>query len=344
MLQRNKPIAIDLFCGCGGVTEGLKQSGFEVLAAVDNDPISCSTYRMNHPEVRLFENDICTLDPQVIKEMCSGSGRTVDLLIVCAPCQPFSGLNKNPDNDPRATLILQAIRFARILNPKFIFFENVPGLSRHTQIINKLKIELTTLGYFFNNPTQINAADYNVPQRRIRYIMIASHQENISIPPIVTPEGNRFTVRQAISFLPPVNNSNDRNYDSLHRMRHHSPLTIKRLANIPPNGGSRHDLPYDLWLDCHKKLSQENTNRFSDVFGRMHWDDVAPTLTTGCTDVTKGRFTHPDQNRAITAREAALLQTFPLNYKFCGTSNDIAKQIGNAVPVNLVKYLAPIFL
>jgi DNA (cytosine-5)-methyltransferase 1 len=336
MPQQRMPIAIDLFCGCGGVTEGLKQSGFKVVAAVDNDPICCATYRANHPDVELFEGDIRNINPKEMQRKCSV--KKLDLLIVCAPCQPFSSLNKKHGIDPRVNLILQAIRFAKVLKPKYIFFENVPGLSRYTNIIDELRKELEILGYRLSDPLQVDAADYNVPQRRIRCIMIATtKKKNIKIPSPVTPEGNRFTVRKAFLSLP-INYN-----DPLNTERKHSSITIKRLKYVPHDGGSRYDIPFELWLSCHKKLGNDKSS-FPDVLGRISWDYVAPTLTTGCTDVTKGRFAHPEQDRAITLREAALLQTFPITYKFCGKSEDIARQIGNAVPVNLIRSFAPVFL
>jgi len=168
--------------------------------------------------------------------------------------------------------------------------------------------------------------------------MIASNNgKKFGIPSPTTPEGKRYTVRRAFSLL--QKNLND----SLHVERNHTAITIERLRYVPHDGGSRYEIPYHLWLNCHKKL-KKSKNSFPDVLGRMSWDNVAPTLTTGCTDVTKGRFAHPEFDRAITLREAALLQTFPLEYEFCGKSGDIAKQIGNAVPVNLVKSFAPAFL
>lgn len=336
MPQQKPPIAIDLFCGCGGVTEGLKQSGFKVIAAVDNDPICCATYRANHPDVELIEGDIQNIDPEYVQKKCSN--KKPDLLVVCAPCQPFSSLNKKHGIDPRVPLILQAIRYAKVLKPKYIFFENVPGLSRYTEIVNNLKRELSILGYQMTDPIQVDAADYNVPQRRIRCIMIATTQKNeIKLPSPITPEGSRFTVREAFSLL-----STDSN-DPLNIERKHSKITIKRLKYVHHNGGSRYDIPFDLWLKCHKKLGNDKRS-FPDVLGRMSWDNVAPTLTTGCTDVTKGRFAHPEKDRAITLREAAMLQTFPLSYHFCGNSGDIARQIGNAVPVNLIKNISSVLL
>ncbi len=341
--ERNQNIAIDLFCGCGGVTEGLKQAGFTVVAAVDNDPICCNTYRANHPEVALIEKDICKTSARSLKLLLGK--RKLDLLVVCAPCQPFSSLNKSDKPDDRIYLILQAIRFAKALKPAYLLFENVPGLTKNQSVVGTLKSELEKLGYILSKPQQVDAADYQVPQRRVRCVIIASRKGTITIPAPTTPAGNRITVRDAIGNLPDVDGVDKDKKDPLHIRRHHSDITIQRLQHIPHDGGSRSDLPDELVLPCHKKLDDEgNMTHYCDVYGRMHWDDVSPTLTTGCTDVTKGRYAHPCYDRAITLREAALLQTFPVRYQFCGNAGQIAKQIGNAVPVNLAKNLASAFL
>lgn len=336
----NKHTAIDLFCGCGGVTEGLKQAGFTVIAAVDNDPVCCQTYRLNHPEVHLIEKDILKTSAQSLKRILAG--QKLDLLVVCAPCQPFSRLNKSTSPDERVFLILQSIRFIRALRPKHVFFENVPGLAKNHSIIDKLVSKLKNLGYYVSGPQQVDAADYEVPQRRIRCVIVASRKNMVELPKPITPTGHRVTVRQTIGALPVAKVKNKA--DPLHVRRQHSNVTIQRLRHIPRNGGSRSSLPPELVLPCHKKLSDSGDDTYySDVYGRMFWDTVAPTLTTGCTDVTKGRYAHPSQNRAITLREAALLQTFPMDYQFFGNASQIARQIGNAVPVNLAKNLVSIF-
>ena len=327
--------AVDLFCGCGGVSEGLKQAGFSVVAAVDNSPICSKTYQMNHPEVSFFQENIEKLSPLRIKKLLGA--KELDLLVVCAPCQPFSSLNKSEKIDPREVLILQSIRYAKRLKPKHIFFENVPGLAKKSLILDSLRQGLNDIGYALSNPISIDAADYEVPQRRVRCIMLASKTGKIyNVPNAITPKGNRITVRDTIAELPEAPlKKNQKDY--LHFSRKHTDITIKRLQHISHDGGSRSELPDDLVMECHKGLRKETIGSYSDVLGRMKWDDVSPTLTTGCTDVTKGRYAHPVYDRAITLREAALLQTFPRSYVFCGNPSQIAMQIGNAVPVKLVK-------
>ena len=238
-------------------------------------------------------------------------------------------------------LILNAIEFARILEPKLIFFENVPGITsnKYKYIIEDLKDQLEKLSYCVGEPVIVDASDYAVPQRRKRAIMIAAKGCNIPVlPKAITPSGSRVSVRNAIGDLPVLNSNEMDKKDSLHRARNHRKLALERLSQIPKDGGSRDSLPDNLVLMCHKDYSGH-----PDVYGRMCWEDVAPTLTTGCTDITRGRYAHPSENRAITLREAARLQTFPDEYYFYGSPKDIAKQIGNAVPVRLIEKLTPYF-
>jgi DNA (cytosine-5)-methyltransferase 1 len=160
------------------------------------------------------------------------------------------------------------------------------------------------------------------------------------VPEPTTPKGRRTTVKHAIGHLPPLKTGEKHGTDALHAARRHQEIALRRLAAVPKNGGSRSALPADLGLACHAAVG---SNKFSDVYGRMSWNDVAPTLTTGCTDITRGRFAHPRDDRAITAREAALLQTFPEGYQFLGNLSEVQVQIGNAVPVKLVEALTPTF-
>lgn len=335
---RNRWNVIDIFSGCGGATEGLKQGGFQILAAIDNDPIACMTYRMNHTDVTLYEDDVRKIDPQKIKKNHL-KDKELDVMLVCAPCQPFSSQNKNRKYDRRASLILQATRFSKVLKPKIILFENVSGVAteKHKTVLKKLKRGLQRNGYSLGDPIEVDAADYGVPQRRKRCILIAVAGLPLpSLPRVLTPLGKRVTVRDVIGCLKALKSGEKDSEDVLHFARNHSQIALKRLKKIPRNGGSRISLPDSLSLKCHKNYSGH-----PDVYGRMKWNEVAPTLTTGCTDVTKGRFAHPRDDRAITLREAAFLQTFPPNYIFMGSPNQISTQIGNAVPVKLFKSFGP---
>lgn len=334
---RSWPTVLDLFSGSGSVTEALKRRHFDVVAAVDSDPLACETYRLNHPKTRMIQNDIRKVRPREIRDNDLG-GRDLDLMIVCAPCQPFSSQNRKKKLDDRSRLILQAGRFARALKPKVIFFENVPGLAAHSTLLDELKRKLGK-DYNLGEPQRIDAADFGVPQRRVRCIMIATRKSAPPLPPDATTPGKKQpTVRSAIGHLKKLQSGEADPYDNLHYAREHQPITLKRLAAIPKNGGSRSSLPKRLRLACHEAAE---ASKFSDVYGRMAWNKVGPTLTTGCTDITRGRFGHPRDDRAITPREAALLQSFPESYKFSGTTSDIQTQIGNAVPMKLIDAFAP---
>lgn len=337
MPRKKRPSAVDLYCGCGGATEGLKKFGFRVVAAVDNDEVACRTYRKNHPGTTLYTDDIRRIKPSRIKSK-DLKGASLGLLVVCAPCQPFSSQNKKRARDKRADLILEAIRFAKTLKPRVIFFENVPGLAKnsHSRVLTRLRKGLKSLGYGMSKPAKVDAADYGIPQRRRRCIMVAVRgQEKFKMPPAITPEGRRITVRDAIGKLKRLRAGEAHPRDPLHRARLHSPMILERLRHVPKDGGSRKSLPKRLRLKCHNR-----SRGHEDVYGRMAWDDVAPTLTTGCTDMTKGRYAHPRDDRAITLREAARLQSFRSKYKFTGSVTDISRQIGNAVPPKLIRVFA----
>lgn len=334
---RKCPTAVDLYSGSGAITAALKQAGYRVAAAIDNDPVACETYRLNHQDTRIYPSNIHDVNPYTILEQ-DLDNQPLNLLVACAPCQPFSSQNKKRGNphDFRTDLILEAARFAAVLRPRQIFFENVAGLTTpgFRPLLEELETRLGKLGYTLGKPRRVDAAHLGVPQRRIRCIMLAALQKSdtqIDLQAIKRPQR---TVRQVIGHLPSLAPGEVCPSDKLHKARNHSAIAIKRLKQIPRDGGSRFSLPTELELACHK-----NFNGHPDVYGRMQWDDVAPTLTTGCTDITRGRFAHPQDDRAITLREAALLQTFPQDYRFSGNSGDIARQIGNAVPVQMAEAL-----
>ena len=333
-----RPVAVDLFCGSGAVTAALRRGGYRVALAVDNDPVACRTFKLNHYRTRLIRDDIRRVDPRVHPKVRDLG--PIDLLVVCAPCQPFSSQNRNRDGDKRADLILEAVKFAAALKPRIVLFENVSGLAAlgNRPLLDRLRAGFEEEGYRLGEPRRIDAASVGVPQRRVRCVMVAAENDaalkrfehgELSV--------SAATVRQTISHLPALQNG-ERGEDPLHFARSHQEIVLRRLRHIPADGGGREHLPPDLILECHRG----RRTSFSDVYGRMRWDDVAPTLTTGCTDVTKGRFAHPEQHRAISLREAALLQTFPETYRFYGNAAQVAQQIGNAVPVRMVEALLPL--
>lgn len=317
--------AIDLFSGCGGLSLGLSNAGFRILAAVEIDSKAASTYRKNHPDTVLIENDIkCVSANELLKACGLNESSNLDLLAGCPPCQGFSRIkrkNKSDTNDLRNDLVFEYVRIVKALKPKTILLENVPGLmkdDRFTIVIDELKM----LGYY-SDWAILDAADFGVPQRRKRLIMIASRMSKIYLP---KGQNSKKTVRDCISDL----DSPSTTSDELHKMYLQNTPRIKALiAKVPQDGGSRTAWDNNDQLACHK-----NFRGFKDVYGRMKWDDVAPTLTGGCINPSKGRFLHPSQNRAITLREAALLQSFPLKYYFSTKMGlgTIARMIGDSVP------------
>lgn len=317
--------AVDLFSGCGGLSYGLKEAGFQVAAAVEIDTKAQATYKLNHPTVRLYGQDIRTLNPeQIMKDAGLTSGQ-LDLLAGCPPCQGFSRLRtknqKTSVRDDRNNLVTEFVRFVKVLMPKTIMLENVPALAKDGRF-TRMRNQLASLGYEMVVHV-LDAADYDVPQRRKRLIMLASRIHK----PQIAPRGrSRVTVRQALADV----GAPSRTKDKLHGMGENRSQAVRDLiALIPKNGGSRSDLGQEHQLECHKR-----SNGFKDVYGRMAWDDVSPTITSGCHNPSKGRFLHPSYNRTITLREAALLQGFPMGYAF-DTSHGkeaIALMIGNALP------------
>lgn len=335
------PNVVDLFCGSGGVSHGLRAAGWKILVACDNDPFAAATYKANHPGTAFIEGDI-QQDKTVKRIAVAVRRRKVDLLVICAPCQPFSSQNRHRGDDEREQLIIRALAVAARLKPRMIFFENVPGLATpaYQSIVAEVRFRLAELGYVLSEPLVRDAALFGVPQRRKRCIMVAAkRQEAIDAFLKLNVELPERTVLAAISDLPKLASGEAAPGDALHRARSHLPIAIERLRHIPRDGGSRKSLPERLQLHCHKGKDKS----FSDVYGRMAWKSVAPTLTTGCTDITRGRFAHPEQDRAITLREAARIQSFPDDYVFSGNGSQVARQIGNAVPPDMIKAFAPAF-
>jgi len=317
--------AIDLFSGCGGLTCGLTQAGFRVVAAVEIEAKAQATYKLNHPNVQLYESDVRKLDPAAVLKAAGLKSGDLDLLAGCPPCQGFSRLRtknqKTSVKDDRNNLVREFLRFVRAMKPKTIMLENVPALAKDGRF-TRMRNELGLLGYRMVVHT-LDAADYAVPQRRMRLIMLASR---IHEPVIAAKASNRITVRQALEHVGAPSTTTD----YLHGLGESRTASVRALiALIPKNGGSRSDLNDKHQLACHMR-----SDGFKDVYGRMAWDDVSPTITGGCHNPSKGRFLHPSYNRTITLREAALLQGFPNDYAFDVSHGKeaIALMIGNALP------------
>ncbi|ACL24284.1 DNA cytosine methyltransferase [Chloroflexus aggregans] len=344
------PTMIDLFAGCGGVTTGFKAKGFNVLAAVEFDPVTAQTYHLNHPEVALYVQDIRDISPNEMMARCRLERGHLTVLSVCAPCQPFSKQNRYRHADERASLILETVRFVEAFHPLFLFIENVPGLRQHSDILDTLVGDLEKLGYTMSEPAIVDAVKYGVPQFRRRFILLGTcldralriPEETHASPHEAVRLGKQewLTVKDAFAGLQSLHAGEQSATDPLHKARKHTPLSLERLKHIPHNGGSRDSLPIELQLSCHRNGRHGG---YHDVYGRLDFERPANTLTTGCTNVTKGRFAHPTSDRAITPREAARLQTFPDTYRFYGSYEKISAQIGNAVPVKLAEIFAQYF-
>jgi DNA (cytosine-5)-methyltransferase 1 len=326
-----KPRAIDLFAGCGGLTVGLKQAGFEVVGAIEQNSDAAATYGTNHPEVRIWQEDIRKVPATTMMRELDFETGQLDLLSGCPPCQGFSTMRtlngSIPVEDERNDLVNDFLRFAKRFLPKAVMMENVPGLAQDSRFLAFCK-RLEKLGYFVRHRI-LDVSDYGVPQRRRRLILLAGYKSEIPFAPTTL---SRRTVSDAIGSLPKAGESGDELHD-LKEQR--SPRIRELISRIPKDGGSRTDLPEDLQLSCHIRC-----NGFKDVYGRMAWDKPAPTITSGCFNPSKGRFLHPEEDRAITMREAALLQSFPAEYQFplaSKSKSGVALMIGNALPPEFVR-------
>ena len=343
-------IAVDFFCGGGGMTRGLLNAGVQVLCGIDLNPACRGTYEKNN-HVRYFETDILELTPEQLLSEYPQLKHADDLLLVgCTPCQPFSILRReefdqsgNPIPHKSVNLIVEFGRFVKALHPAHVLVENVPGLTRKgKEVLDEFKAMLKEAGYKYDDRI-IYAKDYGVPQNRRRYILIASRLFSPQIP--APTYGNKDglmpyrTVRETISEYPHIGAGGEDKFIPNHKCANLKPILIERIMATPHDGGSRTDWPDRLILECHKNFSGH-----TDVYGRMKWDEPSPTLTVKCFSLSNGRFGHPEQDRAISLREAAALQTFADNYVFYGSMQEIGKQIGNAVPVLLAQVLASYIL
>lgn len=323
--RRQKFLAIDLFCGCGGLSLGLRRAGFKVLAAIDNDPLSISTYKLNNKRTHLIKEDIRSIDPHaLIKELGLAPG-DLDLVAGCPPCQGFSTLRTLNGgryiDEPMNDLVHEFVRFVRVFLPKALMMENVPALLNDHRL-EGIRRDLENLGY--NCAADLfNAENYGVPQRRRRMILFGSRD---ACPPFAQPVKRRRTVAGTIQQLQRPDTSSDPLHNYPVRRAEHVMALIRQ---IPKDGGSRTDLPNAVQLACHQR-----SDGFRDVYGRMAWREPAPTITGSCINPSKGRYIHPDEDRAITLREAALLQGFPKSYRFDMSRGryPTAQMIGNAFP------------
>ena len=325
----NRLSAIDLFSGCGGLSEGVKEAGINVQYAVEIDPQISKVYEANHPQTRLLNLDIRKISDDEFKKM----GKGIHIVAGCPPCQGFTKINsknkKRQYSDERNLLILEYFRAIRLIEPEFIMMENVPEIIKYDKF-NQIVKSLKELGYNIDYHV-INVKFFGVPQNRKRLVLVGSKHYKVNLPEKESEDIK--TVRDAIG-KSKIKHLKDDKLQLIYS--HHTDRIKKIISMIPKDGGSRKDLPYEYWLECHKK---KNVG-FSDVYGRMSWEKPAPTITGGCLSPSKGRFLHPDKNRSISAREAALLQSFPSDYIFDTTISKalLAQMIGNAIPPKVAKF------
>jgi len=331
---------IDLFCGIGGLSYGLKRKGLDIIAGFDIDETCKFAYTHNN-EAEFFDTDITRVTGEQIKSLFGDYD--VKVLAGCAPCQPFSSYAfKNKDKDPnKYDLLYEFGRLVDEVRPDIVTMENVTQIARF-----KLKpvlqdfVSLLKENYHVS-VNMVYCPDYGIPQTRKRLVLLASRFGDIHlIPPIHTPD-NYVSVKTVIGDLPELKAGEADKSDPLHRAKALSPLNLLRIRNTPYGGGWK-DWPEELRLKCHKKDAGKS---FGSVYGRMVWDSPAPTMTTQCTGLGNGRFGHPTQDRAISVREAALIQTFPKTYKFFPDEQSISitkasRYIGNAVPPRLGEIIA----
>jgi DNA (cytosine-5)-methyltransferase 1 len=323
---------VDLFAGAGGATQGLKDAGFAVLAAVEWDSAAAATYRANHPTVDLTEGDISGVDPDALRRRLRLERGELTVLKGCPPCQGYSSIGSGDPADPRNDLVSEVWRFAQSFLPEVVLLENVPGLARDGRL-DKLLRQLRAVGYSAKTYI-VDATQFGVPQRRRRLIVVAVRGGTRTLPDSLTdllPDwfaaAGLRTAGEALASVADV----DPGLDALHRPRQPSSVVAARLAALPV-GGTRFDLPDEHRLACHGRLERRDA---TVSYSRIVADRPAPTMTTRCTTPACGRFVHPTEARAITLREAAAIQTFPLTYTFDGGVGQIERQIGNAVPVRM---------
>lgn len=323
---------VDLFCGAGGLTHGFEQAGLPVKVGYDIDPACKFPYEHNN-KAKFILQDVENLSGSDLAEHFSGS--SIKILVGCAPCQPFSNYSRRyNDKKSKWKLLQDFVRLVKESEPDIISMENVLQLKYHA-VFQEFIENLENLKYYLE-PYEVNCLNYGIPQSRRRLVLLASKFGKINLIPATHNKGRYETVRKTIEHLEPLAAGEKSKTDKLHICSKLSNLNLKRIQASKP-GGTWRDWPPELIAKCHTKKSGKS---YPSVYGRMEWDKPSPTITTQCFGFGNGRFGHPEQHRAITLREAALLQTFPENYQFIAPNEDLAaisigRLIGNAVPVKL---------
>lgn len=345
--------AIDLCCGAGGLTLGLKRAGFNVVAGVEVDQGIAKTYETNHPTIKMILKDIRKVTG---KEILKKTGLDeIDLVAGCPPCQGFSSLtSKHKSDDPRNDLVLEMARIIKELKPKMVMMENVSGItSRGKGFLDKFVSKLEGMGYLVNMSV-LQMADYGVPQSRKRFVLLAGKGFKIDFPkktngrkgnlqkglkPWLKLEDVINEMKKPITFSTALKKGGPKKFN-WHVIADLKDISIKRLKALDA-GHNRTSLPKELRPDCHKKSDKG----FSNVYGRLSWDQVPPTITSGFTTPAMGRFGHPDEIRTISVREAAMIQSFPKYYKFeTEFMTTACNLVGNALPPKFAEKAAKVCL
>lgn len=336
----------DFFCGCGGTSRGFQKAGIDIAFALDTDPDAKNTFTKNFPETFFCDKSINDLEDSDLEPVLSRYQDSFKLFCGCAPCQPFTRqYTESPKRDTRKSLLSQFGVFVERNLPDFVFVENVPGLQKVPKHkygpFPAFKKLLVNIGYHLTYGV-VAAQDYGAPQLRRRFVLLASKHGDISIP---APTHGKFldnpykTVRDAIADLPAIVAGESYKSSGVpnHRAAALSELNLARIKASAPDGGGRNNWPKELWPQCYTRTNENGEAHpgHTDCYGRLWWDRPATGLTTRCNSYSNGRFGHPEQDRAISIREAARLQGFDDSFEFTGNMSSMARQIGNAVPVDL---------
>ena len=329
-----KPVAVDIFCGAGGLSYGMKQAGVDILAGIDIDPVCRHPFEENI-EARFYEKDVAKLSTKFVESIYAD--RTARVLAGCAPCQPFSSYtNKGAAREHEWQLLSKFGELAEGLRPEVVTMENVPRLEKHPVFKSFLAV-LDGAGYRYSYDV-VRCASYGVPQTRRRLVLLASRLGEIKLIPPTHAQDEFVTVRDAVQHLDEIKAGGESTADPLHRSSGLSEKNLRRIKRSKP-GGTWRDWDSELQAACH---ARESGRSYPSVYGRMQWDEPASTITTQFHGYGNGRFGHPSQDRAISLREGAILQTFPEDYSFVPQGEvvyiaPVARLIGNAVPVRLGK-------
>jgi DNA (cytosine-5)-methyltransferase 1 len=335
--NRKEARVIDLFCGVGGLTHGFVREGFKVVVGYDSDPSCKFAYESNNAGTEFIHKAIENTASEEVAAKYRGAGARI--LVGCAPCQPFSLYTVKQRKDKKWKLLLEFRRLIADVRPEIISMENVPELARHP-VFEEFVAALHGLGYHVSHSV-VFCPDYGVPQSRKRLVLFGSIFGQINIIGKTHFKSRWRTVQKAIGQLAPIKAGERSRTDRIHQARKLDATNLERIKNTPA-GGSWSDWPDRLKLACHLKSTGKT---YRSIYGRMKWNMLAPTLTTHCTGIGNGRYGHPDQDRAISLREAALLQSFPRRYKFVHPKDkvhnkQVSRHVGNAVPVRLGRVIA----